>query len=174
MSTYQSVELDSKEGKAFLRKVIRHNTDSNYDNAWRIHASATTDWRLEFRRTIKGAIGEPDEDITVRTDSKVGLPSDSKTGREVQSFHDSKPVWVCRPTRIFLNGETTGVARLLLDGYRLEIQASAGSTPSSQHGISIYSVEAHNHKYGYYGYGIGGETLAINGRAIIRSTVDID
>ena len=173
MTTFQSVQVGTKEGKAFLRKIIKHNERCMMNEEWRAYAGPSNNWCWRFSRTIKGEVGEPDQHVEVQTDAKVCLPSDSKTGCEVQSFHDSKPVWVSRPRACYMNGDTAVVAKLLADGWAFEIEASAGSTSSSEYGIATYNVFA-KMPNSYYGVYVGGETITVNGKQVVRSVVDVN
>jgi len=163
--TYQSVEIESKEGKRFLRQVIR-------DCDWRERASAGTDWRVEVSRTIKGATGQPDTTVTVRTDAVVG--KSGKLGL-VQAFSDSKPVQVVAPSAMFCwNTESAVLAKMLLDGSRLTICASSGSTHSSQLGLAFYRLEATISGCAYGSVVVGCETVSKDGQTIISGAVSIN
>jgi hypothetical protein len=172
MTTRQNVELGTKEGKQFLRRVVKQQLDSNMDNGWRIFASEATDWKLVFRRTVRAKkVGEFNQEIEVMTDSLVRLPG--RTGQMVQSFHDSEPVCMLTPTYVSFNGESGLVAKLLADGFTFEIEASPGSTSSSRHGISTYRALAVNRAISYCGVQVGHETLAMNGHVLISSSVSV-
>ena len=173
MTQHAKIEVESKEGRAFLRRVAKQNMSSNMNEEWRVLASPATDWKLVFRRTIRAKrIGDFDQDIEVETDCLVSLPS--KVGREVQPFHDAKPVFVMTPSYLHFNGNSGIVAKLLADGFRLEVTASAGSSNSSRHGISTYSVNAVNRQLGFYGLQIGTETVAMNGHVLIMGAVGVN
>ena len=49
-STNQFISIDSKEGKAFLRKVAR--SWHEWRQEWHFRASAETDWKITFSRTV--------------------------------------------------------------------------------------------------------------------------
>lgn len=169
-TTRQTIQLASKEGKAFLRKVIKHNATCSMREDWSLRASPATDWKVVFERTIPGEVGEPDEEVIVTTDQVVTIYG--KTGA-VKSFDDSQEVIVCEPRRVNLNGETPLAAKLLLDGFSLEVHCSSGSTSSSRHGLSFYTLTARNRELSHYSLTIGGETVAKDGQQILSSVVGI-
>lgn len=175
MITRSRIQVESKEGKRFLRRVMADAVKLSSDERWQARASTETEWCVEFSRTVKPKqVGDPEDLIVVETDCKVSLPSENNTGM-VKAFEDAKPVRVQRPVRIWMNGETPLLARLMAEGWNLEVVATPGSTSSSEYGLSFYYVYATNYgKYGYYGIVCGGETVAKDGRPIIRCAVDID
>lgn len=175
MITRSKIQIESKDGKKFLRRVMSDAVKLSYDERWQARANSETEWKIEFSRTVKPkSVGDPEDLIVVETDCKVSLPSDHKIGM-VKSFSDSKEVMVRRPTRLWLNGETPLLARLMAEEWRFEIVATGGSTSSSEYGLSFYYLYATNYsKFGYYGIVCGGETVAKDGRPIIRCAVDID
>jgi hypothetical protein len=134
-TTYQTVLSESPEFPKLLRKLVKQDS-------WRAFASDGTKWDLKLKRTIKGATGEPDEEVEVQTDIHVGL-----SGRfgSVQSFHDSKPVEVRKPAGLHLSETDVATLAQLLTKFpklRLTIRCSGGSTSSSEYGLSFYSLEA--------------------------------
>jgi hypothetical protein len=175
MITRSRIAVESKEGKRFLKRVVSDATRLDSDQRWQARASTETEWKVEFSRTVKPKqIGDPEDLIVVETDQKLSLPAENRIGL-VKSFSDSKPVDVRRPVRVWMNGETPLLARLMAEGWNLEVMAHGGSTSSSEYGLSFYSVYATNYgKFGYYGIQVGGETVAVNGKPIIRCAVDID
>lgn len=174
MTTRSKIEVASPEGKKFLRRVVKDTAKLISDEHWQVRASNATDWRFEFSRIIKAKqIGDADELIVVETDAKVSLPSDQRFGM-VQAFSDAEPVDVRHPTRVYCNGESWQVAKLLAEGWDFEVHASPGSSSSSQHGLSFYYIYATDKATSYYGMTVGGETVAVRGRPVIRGAVDID
>jgi len=171
-STYQSVDLASKEGKAFLRKVLRDNDNSGWSDGWNANARSCDDWRLDFSRTIRGKVGEPDVAVNVRTDLTVSLSG--KTGPAVQSFHHSKPVCVPTPRRLFLHGtDTSALVALLLRGTdRLTICSSGGSTSSSEHGLAFIHLDAKLSDERYSTVQVGGTTVYKDGHRLVSGAVD--
>lgn len=168
--TFQHCEIDTKEGRAFLRRVARDNEKFG-DDRWSCGASPETGWRLTFRRTIRGGLGVPDTYVEVRTDVEV-----RKSGRtgQVQSFHDSDPVTVFPPARLYVSDTYTGtVAKLLTQRRsRLAIECSAGSTNSSRHGLVFYALTFTSDDLPG-ALTIGGDTVAKDGRIICSGTVEI-
>ena len=153
--TCQRVSIDSKEGRTFLRKIIRDNGGFR-DDGWRAYASASTDWCVEFRRTISGAIGEPDQDVLVTTDCKVR--HSGKTGL-IQSFTDSTPVMVATVRAIHLSGSSCSLfADMLMRGFTPQIESSSGSTKSSEYGLAFYELALIHPDHPYCGLSIGGAT----------------
>lgn len=175
MITRTKIAVESKEGKKFLRRVMADAVKLDSDQRWQARASTETKWMVEFSRIVKPKqVGDPEDLIVVETDCKVSLPSENKIGM-IKAFSDAKEVRVGRPVRVWMNGETPLLARLMAEDYNLEIIATPGSTSSSEYGLSFYYVYATNYgKYGYYGIVCGGETVAKDGRPIIRCAVDID
>ena len=166
--------MASAEGKKFLRRVVRDTAKLGSGEGWQVRANPGTDWFFEFSRLVKAKeIGDADELVVIATDAKVSLPAESRLG-VVKSFTDAEEVDVRRPTRVYANGESWQVAKLLAEGWTFEITASAGSTSSSHHGLSFYSLYATDKETSYYGMTVGGETVAVRGRAVVRGAVDID
>ena len=139
-TTMQRIELDSKDGKKFLRRIVRDNDKVNWDEEWRAHAASDTEWKLRFYRTQKGEIGDADAEIEVQTGETIGLPGKRSIGN-VLSFDDAEPVYVAPPKRLHLSGrDAATVAQFIADGYTIKIEASAGSSNSSRHGLAFYYV----------------------------------
>jgi len=167
--TLQLLAVAGKDGRAFLRRVVKGCNGED----WRVRASATSDWRLVFRRVVKGAVGEPDVDVEVHTDVEICFPGDGCFGKR-QSFFDSQPVTVVRPQSVFLSGsDVSALAKLLLDGCSLSITASAGSTRSSEHGLSFYTLGVGLPDAPHSVLAIGGETVAKDGRTLVAGAVDL-
>jgi hypothetical protein len=172
--TLQRVQAASKEGKAFLRRVIRDSQDSSRDSDWTVSANEATEWQLKFYRTIKGTIGNPDAEVEVQTDIAVGYPNDRMFGR-VKSFSDSAEVYVPRITRLCVHGmDVAVIATFVLDGSSLHMEASAGSTSSSEHGLAFYSLTASMRGLSWSSVSIGSDTVCKDGRPIIRGAIDVD
>lgn len=179
-STVQSVSLDSKEGKAFLRRVVRENDKLSWDEAWSAwgRAEYASDgyarWTLEFTREVKQGIGLPDLRITVVvTDPPIGYTGPLSSGVEDTRTLDQyeKPVFVHRPNRFILHrGDCGAFAELLERGWKCHVVATRGSISSSEFGMSFYYVDMNkNH---YRGVTVGGQTVAANGKRIVHGPVD--
>lgn len=161
--TLQSIEVDSKDGRTFLRKVQKQG-------GWRVYAGDRTEWKVQFRKTINGDVGEPDEEIEVMTDLHIGRSG--KFGMS-QSFGDSKPVMVCTPYAIHLDHEVLIFAKLALDGWRFTVEACSGSTSSSEFGLAFYRLTARHTDCGYSTITLGGQSVSKDGRCICSSAVSI-
>ncbi len=98
MRTLQRAESGSKE----LAKFIRQLAGGKSKLSWTCRASEATDWRIRFDATIKGELGEPDEEIELQTDIKISMRGPIG---EVSSFEDSKPVIVRSPRYIYLGAK---------------------------------------------------------------------
>ena len=169
--TLQTIAIDSKEGRRFLRRVMRdaHETEEQ----WAVTASPETEWRFKFFRTEKGRIGDPDRLIEVMTDELCKTPSDRSLGFR-KPFGDAQPVPVCRPVKVWFRGSTAmAFAKLLLDGARFEITASAGSSHSSQHGLAFYSLAANLPDIRYDSLSLGGQTVTKDGYVVISGAVHV-
>lgn len=170
--TNQSITVDSKEGRAFLRKVARSRHE--WREEWYFRASPETDWKITFSRTVAGAVGEPDSYVTVQTDTVVHRRGD--TGL-VKSFSDSHEVIVPAATAARLSGaDARTAATLLLDGWRFEVNQSSGSTSSSKHGLAFLSlhVERRGSKAtdNWDSLEIGTASVLVNGCFVVRETVE--
>lgn len=172
-STIQLTSIDSKDGKAFLRRVVRHNAGCTWNEEWRAYAGPRTEWRLSFMRTIKGETGSPDQSVDVLTDCVVRQPGERKLG-VVKTFDDCDGVQVCTPRGLHL-GQTDAatVAKMICEGSKLSIRASAGSTHSSKHGLAFYTLEVTVPGMNYASVDIGGVTVSKDGQALIRAAVDL-
>ena len=174
-TTIQRVELDTKDGKKFLRRVIRDNQTFDWDEEWRIDARPSTEWKLRFYRTQKGELGDGDNDIEVQTEHAVRLPSERETG-DVKSFSDSQSVFVPRPLSLLISScDVATVAQFLLDGYSLRIEASAGSSNSSEFGLSFIYVLLQKRKPDgrTLTVQLQGDTVAKDGRPICSGAVSV-
>lgn len=173
MLTMQRLSADSKDCAKFLRKIIRDNETCRYGEGWGMRASDATEWRLKFDRTIKHGIGEPNEEIEVESDIQIRMPGEREYGM-IQSFHDSKPVMVVRPSSLHMNGSTLSVlCKLVADGAKLSITATSGSTSSSHEGLSFYFLEATLPGITYGRVTIGSVTTAKDGRTLCSGAVSI-
>lgn len=171
-TTIQSIKVDSKEGKAFLRKVARSCHD--WKQEWSVRAGKDTDWKITFTRTVRGEVGDPDVYVTVETDAYI--TRHGHTGK-VKSFDDSDEVFVPEATRVWLSGaDARTAATLLLDGWRFDICHSSGSTSSSRHGLSFLSL--HVERRGSKGTDnwdsleIGSASVLVNGFFVLRGAVE--
>lgn len=132
-ATPTTQRLGDNDRSKFLRKVLR-------EDGWKIYARSTKDWHITFAKTIEGNPGEPDVDITVILEDTISVRG--KWG-SVKSFIDSDEVYIPSPTRLHLSySDVHVVAKLLLDGCRLSILGSSGSTSSSKHGLAFVSLES--------------------------------
>ena len=171
-TTHQTVSLESKEGKAFLRKVAK--THQNWSEEWNLYANASDGWRLTFSRSVKGKIGEPDVYVTVETDAAV--VQEGETGLR-KTCEDSKEVVVPAATRVWLRGaDARTAAAFLLDGWRFIVLHSAGSTSSSQHGLAFLSLLAERRGLkkndNWDTVEIGSSTTLVNGTVVCRGAVE--
>lgn len=163
MSTIESATPTStthhatgNERARFLRKVLR-------EDGWTITAHEQKDWNITFSRTVKGKIGEPDVDVVVVMEDKISV-----CGRfgHVRSFHDAEEVYIPKPRFVHLSyGAVHTVAKIILDGGRLSITGSAGSTSSSKHGLAF--VTLHGTVKGINDtVSIGSQTVYVNGKLV--------
>lgn len=171
-STFQMCNLESPDGKKFLRKVIRDNSRLGYKECWQVRAHTGTNWSLEFKRTVIPEIGESERTITVRTTTVVSV--DYKAG-DKQSFHDSKPVYLIGCTGIYLSSYhmNTVCAILLHKNVRMWVSGHAGSTSSSQHGISFYDLKMSTAELYGGDVSVGHQTVAVNGRVVCSGSVEL-
>ena len=166
VDTGQFVELDTKSGKAFLRRVIRGG--SNGSEEWCLRADSSDEWRIRFTRTIEGEAGEPDVYVTVATDARIAPQRKSGAHR---SFSDSEEVIIPLARYICVTMSTATVAaQMLLAGSRLHIQQSSGSTSSSRLGLAFLDLEASIPGCGY-GTVTLDSTVFANGRQIISGSI---
>ena len=170
-STFTICHIDTPDGNKFLRKVVRENESLDSREAWCCRAHTGTNWKLEFIRTIKCEIGDPERTVTVMTDVEVRV--DYKAG-EKQSFSDSKPVYLIGCTGIWLNSYDLPVLCNLLrqKNCRVWVTGHAGSSSSSQHGLSFYDLQVKTSDLGGNVH-IGNQTVAVNGRQVISGSVEI-
>ena len=165
--TRQSIELDSKPGKAFLRRVIKGNIDGDED--WCLRADADSEWQIRFTRTIRGENGDPDVYVTVNTDSKVRPQRKSGPSR---SFSDSDEVIIPLAKSLCLTSgtQTAVAAKMLLAGSTLDIEDSSGSTSSSKYGLAFLSLRATVPGCRWGSVTLDDSTF-INGRQIIAGSI---
>lgn len=137
------ISLDSREGKSLLRKVAKIPSYGPRFVGWTITAHERDGWRLKFKRE-----GNKPEVEVFETD--YVLPLTGEYGDAVKPFDDSNPVIVPKARSIWCyHSQARAVATLLLGGWRLKIQHSAGSTGSSKHGIATVSLVAEHPNGGY-------------------------
>ena len=167
INTFQSIEIESKAGRAFLRKVA--NNDFPMDNGWKAYASEATQWKWRFSREIDNGIGMPRTLIEVTTNSRC---CGASTERETkQSFHDSKPVTLLGIRSVHIHWSACKMlAKLLLDGFSARVERSAGSVSSSEHGLSFYSLEMRGPIGSVY---LGSDTIAKDGRTICGGNISV-
>ena len=166
-TTFQRVEFGTKQGKAFLRRVIRESRSLSWNEEWRARASLETDWNLVFYRTVKGkAAGDPDSEIEVSTDIHVVQAGEA-------TVHIGDPVVLPLPRAVHFNGDLPVVCDLIQRGYSLSVESSAGSESSSKHGIGFLRVRAVNRDISYYGATVGSETVTVNGRVVCSGVVSV-
>lgn len=169
--TVQSIEVASNEGRKFLRRVLKESRKTRFGSGWKAWASESTDWCFEFEITLEPSeIGEPEQTISVRTDVRIRMPSESRIGKRVQAFSDSQEVFVYRPKSVRVDrGDAKWVAKLMLEGASFELVASAGSTSSSKLELSFYYLTASLPDCDNYAVRIGNETVATTNRGTIIS-----
>jgi hypothetical protein len=140
IDTRQTVESGTKEGRKFLRKVIRENMELRWNEEWKVRADEFTGWKLEFRRDVKAdEAGNADREIRVQTD--IEIRNNVKSG-SAKTFHDSQEVTIPDVQSVNMSGPKLAmVVGLILDGYRLELNSSRGSQNSSKHGIGEVSLD---------------------------------
>lgn len=164
-TTFQTVEIKSKQGKSFLRKVAK--SDHKWQEEWHLRASPESDWHVEFIRRIEGDIGEPDECVTVRTDETILFYGE--TGK-VTPFYDAREVIVPQCSVVHVNGgDAKTVAEFLADGWRLSVCHSSGSTSSSKHGLAFISLGLER---GRSRVEVGGESVLVNGVFVLRGACE--
>jgi len=164
--TYQKVAVQSKEGKAFLRKAMRRLDD------WQVRARAP-EWEIVFYRDIAGDVGEPNVTVEVTTDAVVTPPPHYDIGPEVAVFRNA-PVLMPEPRAMYLHSwDTSLIAWALLNGSEIRIGASCGSVSSSRHGLGFYSVEVDvfQGKNRVGSITVGGKTVIKDGETIIIGPV---
>lgn len=156
MMTMQKIEIATKDGKKFLRKVMR-------EDGWDCYARKAEGWTLTFRKEIKAKqVGDPDSQILVETDCILG--ERGNTGR-TQAFHDAEPVDVPAATRMRLStGDTSLMAKLLMADMKPVISYSAGSVHSSRHGLAFVSLRMTD-RLTYGGVSFG-ETIYKDGQVL--------
>ena len=168
-TTLQAVEIGSKEGKAFLRRVVRQNLARR--DEWTLYATQDEGWRVILYRTVAGKTGEPDQSVRVETDAGVSLTGE--TGLR-KPFSDAAEVIVPEPRRLALHGgDVRTAAKLLLDGWHFVVTASAGSTTSSKLGLAFHRLTLERRgDTGWDIVGIGHESVYVNGDRVIAGSVD--
>jgi len=176
MNTKSTVSYDSKEGKRFLRKVIRENKAGA---GWCARASArnmteeygSESWAVSFEREVPPKnVGDASVEVEVTTDFCIRV-SPSQFGTKA-SFSDAKEVNVPRPTTaFFMYGDVAALALAIINGCDVNIEASHGSTNSSQHGIGTTSVRVSDRK-NRCTYTIGNDTMYVNGSRVISGAAE--
>jgi len=173
--TVQSVDVETKEGKQFLRRVIRENSRGSWGDGWTGHASPESDWRLELRKTIKGEIGEPEQLVIVRTD--VELKPRGKYGEQHEYGDTAEPtVDIPSVRRAYLAcSDMTLAASMLIDGWRLQIDCHRGSQSSKAHGLGFTELTAYRIlKVGREQYPsanvVISSNVSVNGRTVCGGT----
>ena len=140
-TTNQTITINSKEGKAFLRKVARSRHE--WREQWTLSAFAVDGWRIKFGRHVKGAIGEPDSYVTVETDAVVR--KDGNWGLQ-PATDEASEVFVPEATRVWLHGsEARTAAKFLADGWRFSVEHSSGSVSATRHGLAFQYLQAEKH-----------------------------
>ena len=175
-NTKSTVSHDSKEGKRFLRKVIRENKQGA---GWCARASVRNMtekygneyWAVSFEREVPPKnVGDASVDIEVTMDFCIRV-SPSHFGTKA-SFSDAKEVNIPRPTTaFFMYGDVAALALAIINGCDVSIEASHGSTNSSQHGIGTTSVRTLDRK-NRCTYTIGNDTMYVNGSRVISGVAE--
>lgn len=133
-----------------------------------MHATASNDWQMTFRRTVKSKLAF-DVEMVVRLEDKISIIG--KYGKQ-QSFHDSKEVIVPKPDRAWLSyGAVRTAARFLLEGYHFMISGSSGSTSSSEYGLAFVSLQA-MHPDGRDTVEVGHQSVYVHGRMVCCGSVE--
>lgn len=170
-TTYQAISIDSKAGRAFLRKVAR-STGLPWSEEWSLHASEDTDWHVVFQRRITGDVGEPDQYVEVSTDSVVTFSGRTGTFR---TFSDSEEVTVPHCTRVSLSGQDCRTAaKFLADGgWRLCVTHSGGSTSSSKHGLGFIHLDLERRNSDSWDIlSIGSHSVFVKGVHVVRGAAE--
>ena len=167
--TRQSVESDSKEGKAFFKRVIRDMKASTAKWNVRSQDGESDEYRkvfnLSFHRTIKGEIGSPDVDVRVLTDVTVTAHL-RDFGIVNQSDSEYTPVKIPLPISIDISySNVIHLCDCILAGFTFSIEANVGSISSSRHGIAMVGVRARNRVKGYT-VAVGHDSWIINGNQV--------
>lgn len=173
--TFNSVDLETRDGKKFLRRVIRENEtlSSLHSEQWTAHASPETQFTLEFYRRVRGNVGDAEQEIRVRTTTKFSLYYEAG---EKQSFYDSDPVILLPCRGVYLGATDTMRLCYFLkeDGVRLSIEGHAGSTSSSKHGIAFYAIHINWKSLpGHGGIQIGSESISVKGIPVCSGSVNL-
>lgn len=170
MTTASVLDLDTKEGKKFLRRVLR-----NRHEEWRLSARESEEWRVLFWRRVPARdAGDRDGYVSVPTD--IFVKQYGNTGHGVKPFDDARPVTVPKCTSVTLHEwDVRTVAKLLLDGpWGFEVSHSAGSTSSSQYGLAFIRLSLHQRTGGdWHEVQIGSESVFIHGSRIVAGSCDV-
>lgn len=163
--TCQSISTETPTGKKLLRKIARHQ--QRWDDEWSLRAGEDTDWKVVFHRRIEGDLGEPDATVDVETDSIVLMRGE--TGR-VKAFSDSQEVTIPECSSVFLGRDVSLAAKFLLDGWRLQVTHSAGSTHSSEYGLAFVYLSLVK---GLDEIKIGSCTVLVNGTLVCGGACNV-
>lgn len=170
--TRQAIKTDSKDGKAFLNKVIRECKSSS--RRWEVSADTTdpAQWKAIFTCTIKGNTGDPDVDVRVRTDITIRVIQSqfNKVHKEGSGYTD-----VVVPPVKGLDISYSDVIHFcdcVIAGCSFSIDCSCGSQSSSAHGIVMLGLRAHNHKRGY-SVRVGHDTWVVQGDQVCFGSVRV-
>jgi len=170
--TRQEIAHESKEGKAFLRRVVRDCKQSK--SRWWLTAD-TTDanrWKVIFHRTVKGAAGDPDVDVRVKTDITIGVqPNDFNKVYDEGSPYQAVIVPPIKGIDIDYSGVTHFCDCVLAD-CSFMIERNCGSQSSSKHGIVMLGIRAYNRKRGYQ-VTIGHDTWIVNGDQVCWGSIRV-
>ena len=169
-TTTQAISVESKEGRAFLRKVSRSQS-LKWREEWSLYASKETEWKVVFQRTVVGGIGDPDQYVEVSTDSVVAFSGETGKSRY---FADSEEVLVPQCERVSLSSsDCRTAARFLSEGdWRLCVSHSRGSTSSSKHGLGFIRLTLERRGSSWDILGIGSETVLVNGVRVIAGAAE--
>ena len=167
MITMTRISLDTAEGKKFLRRVKTRKED------WSAKADKESEWNLEFFRTVKGEVGDPDEEVIVQTDCKIAVDErDFGIEKKNQLGTEETPVTVPHINRIRFEYDSKMrlLCKSLLDGMNLEVVVNRGSINSRQHGVAMISVRARCREYEYP---IGWDTWIVDGRCVCLGSAHV-
>jgi hypothetical protein len=166
--TRQFASLDTPEGKKLIAKLLR-DIDKPRTSV-HIRADRSTDWKVIISKTIKGELGDPDTEVTIRTDTKISV-YDNEYGH-FASGSDSQPVTIPYPQYVSLSySDVRTFLEFVRDGWCFRVSASRGSITSSKHNMGFMSLEAY-HRNGNQSITIGYTSVFIDGNHVIRGTVD--
>lgn len=170
--TRQRADVDSKEGKAFLRKVVKECKGHAYK--WSIGSETSEEpdtWFATFHKQINGELGSPDIDIHVRTNIAIRLTPEHFGCTEQKEYEDYSPLTVPEIRAIqFDYDDVIHFCDCALRGFTFRAERCLGSISSSKHGIVTIGVRARSYEAGYTTR-IGTDTLIVNGQPVTFGSI---